>query len=348
MQWGLLMLNPYELGQVAFRKINEIGQDGRNSKTFTAHDLQLNADIVIKQVSKSSLTSPQEYFSESRALYASAHPNVVQLHYACQDASNVFIAMPFYSNGSIKPLISNGAHLTVRRIVVLACQTLSGLHNIHSKGLIHFDVKPDNILLSDRGDAMLSDFGLAKQMLGGVAHPGKFYTSMVPPEVLAGHSKFDLTYDIYQIGLTLYRMCVGNEEFNRQFQTYTNQTDFIRDVRAGTFPDRKRFPPHVPARLRTVIKKCLKVDPAERYQSAIEVANALATVDGPEMDWQLTEVSGTRTWAKNEGGTEIKLQVNAAGHATCVKVSPSGTERRIKAMCRSVTDGEIRTFLGET
>ncbi len=195
---------------------------------------------------------------------------------------------------------------------------------------------------------MLSDFGLAKQMLGGVAHPGKFYTSMVPPEVLAGHSKFDLTYDIYQIGLTLYRMCVGNEEFNRQFQTYTNQTDFIRDVRAGTFPDRKRFPPHVPARLRTVIKKCLKVDPAERYQSAIEVANALATVDGPEMDWQLTEVSGTRTWAKNEGGTEIKLQVNAAGHATCVKVSPSGTERRIKAMCRSVTDGEIRTFLGET
>lgn len=342
------MLNPYDVAQVAFQKITEIGQDGKNSKTFTARDLQLNADIVIKQIAKASLASPADYFAESRALYASAHPNVVQLHYACQDPSSIFIAMPFYSRGSIKPLISRGAHLTVRGIVAFACQTLSGLHNIHSKGLIHFDVKPDNILLSGRGDAMLSDFGLAKQMTGGVAHPGKFYTPMVPPEVLAGQSGFDLTYDIYQMGLTLYRMCVGNEEFNRQFGTYTDQNAFIADVKAGKFPDRKIFPPHAPSRLRTVIKKCLKVDPTERYQSALEAANALAAIDGRELDWQLTVDAGTRIWTKNENGTEIKLEVDAAGSAKCFKKSAGGAERRVRAMCRSVTDGDIRAFLGET
>lgn len=267
---------------------------------------------------------------------------------AVEDASSVFIAMPYYSKGSIKPLISGTSHLTVRRIVALSCQTLSGLHNIHSKGLIHFDVKPDNILLSDRGDAMLSDFGLAKQMTGGVAHPGKFYTPMVPPEVLEGHSTFDLTYDIYQMGLTLYRMCVGNQEFTRQFRSYTDKDAFIADVTGGRFPDRKIFPPHVPSRLRTVIKKCLKVSPTERYRSAVEAANALASIDGPELDWQLTEANGARIWSKNENGTNIRLEVDATGNATCSKKSAAGNERRIKAMCRTLTEGEIRKFLGET
>lgn len=71
MPWGRSILNSYDVGQVAFKKIAEIGQDGKNSKTFTAHDLQLNADIVIKQIAKASLASADDFFNESRALYAS-------------------------------------------------------------------------------------------------------------------------------------------------------------------------------------------------------------------------------------------------------------------------------------
>jgi serine/threonine protein kinase len=342
------MFNPYDAGQVVFSKTAEIGQDGQNSKTFTAHDHQLDAGIVIKQITKESLGDPEEYFKESRALYASAHPNVVQLHYACQDSDHIFIAMPHYANGSLKPHISNGAFLTVRRIVALACQTLSGLHNIHSKGLIHFDVKPDNILLSDRGDAMLSDFGLAKQMTGGVAHPGKFYYAMVPPEVLAGNLAFDLTYDIYQMGLTLYRMCVGNNEFYRQFGQYADEVAFVADVQAGKFPDRKKFPAHIPSRLRNVVKGCLRTDPSERFQSAIEVANALATIDGCELDWRYTYEDGNRTWTKSENSATITLAVGADGKANCVKRNAAGNERRIKAMCGPVTERDIVRFLGET
>lgn len=341
------MFNPIDRGEVEFTKVAEIGQDGQNSKTFTAHDHQLDADIVIKEISKASLVSPAAYFAESKALYASTHPNVVQLHYACQNADSIFIAMPYYSNGSVKPLISNGSHLTVRRIVTLACQTLSAIHNIHSKGLIHFDVKPDNILLSDRGDALLSDFGLAKQMTGGVANPGKAYQK-ISPEALRGQAVFDLRWDIYQMGLTLYRMTVGNVEFGRQFSAYTDALTFKNDVLAGRFPDRKKFPPQAPSRLRTVIKKCLKVDPTDRYQSAIEVANALALVDGAQLDWQLTEAAGTRKWTKNESGTSIVLEVSAAGDAKCLKQKGAGKAQRVTAMCRKVTDTEISRFLGKT
>jgi len=343
------MFNPIDRAEVEFTKVSEIGQDGQNSKTFTARDHQLDADIVIKEIVKASLVSPAEYFAESKALYASSHPNVVQLHYACQNADSIFIAMPFYANGSVKPLISGGSHLTIRRVVTLACQTLSALHNIHSKGLIHFDVKPDNILLSDRGDALLSDFGLAKQMTGGVAHPGKAYSKMIPPEALRGQPAFDLRWDIYQIGLTLYRMTVGNAEFDRQFAAYAGDPNAFRaDVLTERFPDRKRFPPHAPSRLRKVIKKCLKADPAERYQSAIEAANALALVDGPELDWVLTEAGGARTWEKNEGGTKIVLDVGGDGVARCVKQKGAGKALRVAAMCRKVTESEISKFLGET
>lgn len=87
------MFNPIDRGEVEFTKVAEIGQDGQNSKTFTARDHQLDADIVIKEIAKTSLVSPATYFAESKALYASVHPNVVQLHYACQSSDSIFIAM---------------------------------------------------------------------------------------------------------------------------------------------------------------------------------------------------------------------------------------------------------------
>ncbi|PWS22273.1 serine/threonine protein kinase, partial [Enterococcus faecium] len=87
-----------------------------------------------------------------------------------------------YAKGSLKKLMST-RHLTVREIVVIGCQVASGLHNVHSKGLIHFDIKPDNILFSDRGEALLSDFGLTRPFnRSGHAEPFGLYGRMVPPE----------------------------------------------------------------------------------------------------------------------------------------------------------------------
>ena len=85
-----------------------------------------------------------------------------------------------------------------------------------------------------------------------------------------------------------------------------------------------------------------------KLNDAVEAANALALIDGVELDWQLTEHEGARIWEKNENGTRIRLEVDATGNATCSKKSASGNERRVKAMCRPVTDGDIRTFLGKT
>jgi len=74
------MLKPYTLAQVTFEEIEEIGQDGQNSTTFRCHDLQLDAEIVVKKIPKNDLDE-DTYFSEAQALYSSTHPNVVQIHY---------------------------------------------------------------------------------------------------------------------------------------------------------------------------------------------------------------------------------------------------------------------------
>ncbi len=341
------MFKPYQKAELTFDIIREIGQGGQNSRTFVVHDHQLNAEIVAKQIRKDRLNSPTELFAESQALYASAHPHVVQIHYACFDDEHLYLAMPHYHNGSVKNLIT-GRYMTVRQIIAIGCQVLSGLHNIHSKNLIHFDVKPDNILLSPRWEALVSDFGQAKQMnYSGVAVQDRHYGKMIPPEALS-QDHLARTFDIYQVGLTLYRMCNGDENFYAQFSKYGPHNQFDReqfrfDLRNGKFPDRNAFEPHIPSTLRNVIKKCLAVDPAERYQSAVDVANGMAGIEGNCLDWQLLAQSGKKVWTKNDNGTEYELTVDLDGSSACYKSLNGGPRRRVRDACKAhIGDRELR------
>ena len=118
---------------IKFDIIREIGQEGKNSQVFLARDLHLNAEIVIKRVPKAKLDKDQ-FFNESQLLHISSHPNVVPIRYACETEEYIFLALPYYPQGSIKRLMSQ-RFLTMRQVVRLAINFLSGLQNIHSKRL---------------------------------------------------------------------------------------------------------------------------------------------------------------------------------------------------------------------
>ena len=338
---------PYQKAQVSFRKIEEIGQEGQNSKVYRVHDEYLDAEMVIKEVDKKEGFSSDDYFSEARTLYKSIHPNVVQVSYACEDETKIYVASPFYKNGSLKRQMNN-CYLTVKEIIRYSTHTLNGLHNVHSKGLIHFDVKPDNILISDRKEALLADFGLTKVMdKDGIANQPLLYIKQMPPEVFGNREyQFDNRFDIYQIGLTMYRMCIGNASFDAQFEKYKTGEQFGKDVISGKFPDRKAYPLHIPKKLQRVINRCLKPNPEDRYGAAVEVVNGMADIEGSILHWRFIPSKAEQTWEQELDGVTKTISICSMRTSKAYRKGKNTTPRRIKEFCKNnISDSEIIEFL---
>ncbi|WP_416778659.1 serine/threonine-protein kinase [Xenorhabdus budapestensis] len=205
------------------------------------------------------------YFNEARKLYLSAHPNVVQIQYAAQDSNNIYLGLPFYKNGSIHNLM-NEKFLTVSEIIRYSIQFLSGLYHIHTKGLIHFDIKPNNIMLSDRDEALLSDFGLAEKINNaGFASPEMLYNLHRSPESFSDE-ELDFTTDIYEAGVTMYRMLVGHEQFNNEADQLHSTNNPVELILNGAFPF-KNYPLHVPRSIIKIVNKCLEKKKIDINQS---------------------------------------------------------------------------------
>lgn len=345
------MYSLYQKAEVTFQYIKEIGQEGRNSSAYLAHDKNLDANLVIKEIKKKDIIHPKEFFDESRTLYKSSHPNVVQIQYACECDKNIYIALPYYKNGSVKSLMER-RNLTVREIVRFGLHTISALHNIHSKGLIHFDIKPDNILISDRGEALLSDFGLAKHTNeDAVAEQPKMYLKHTAPEYYE-QDHFDARYDIYQLGLSLYRMCNGNTDFDNQFFSFVTEGSFDRkkhydEIKKENFPKRE-YKEHIPSRLISIIGKCLKPSTEDRYTSALDVANDLSSIEGNLLDWAYSSNEEYELWEKNTETHSYRLRRNHNGQSTAEKKTNRGNWTKIRNYCvDSLSKADTKRFLRE-
>lgn len=318
---------------VSFHKIKEIGQEGRNSKVYLAHDKYMDAEIVVKEIPNSEDTQ-EKLLSEAQILYASSHPNVVQIQYACTDDNYIYIAMPFYKNGSLKSLMAKRT-LTAREIIRYAIQFISGVAHIHSKRLLHLDIKPDNILISDNDEALLSDFGLADYTdNNGWYQITKHYIKHTSPETWEdsgnGLGWATVQFDIFQIGLTLYRMCIGDVDFNKQFEAVSiSKEHFLDSLNKKEFPSRDVVLPHIPKALMKIILQCLEVDTSKRYDNVRSILNDLSKIDHDGLDWQYTNTESGHCWSfENAEGLSYKVIANSN---TNYKVTKNGRKYTPKA-----------------
>ena len=322
--------------QLNFETIREIGQEGRNSQVFLAHDKQLDGEIVVKKIQKARIKHAGEYYRESKILHASSHPYVVRVNYGCSDSDFIYIAMPYYKNGSLKSLIDT-RYLSIREVIRYSIQFLSGLNNIHSKGLIHFDIKPDNILLSDSDEALLSDFGLSKAMDSlGFANPDDVYHKQIPPELFSSTEK-TIHFDIYLAGLTLYRLLNGNSHYNDQF-SFASRNDYITAIKKGEIPNRNSYLPHIPKKLRRILNKALSINIEDRHQNVLELINDLSTVD-ENLDLIYSKNGNITEWRLNKSDrfyimTLDSSDLNSQTITTSKTLLHNNRTTRVHDLCR--------------
>ncbi|MCY8706844.1 hypothetical protein [Bacillus phage SPbetaL6] len=297
--------------KLKFKK--EIGAEGKNSTVYIAYDPQLDTDLVIKKINKSEFSKVEDYFAEAQMLYATQHPNIMPIKYASQDHNHIYIAMDFMKKGSLNSLIDK-RYLTPREIIKISLEFLSGVHFMHAKRLIHFDIKPTNILINNANKAIVTDFGTSKYLNDyGFAHPEKLYALHIPPENF-NFGRFSFFSDIYQAGLTIYRLCNGNKFFNEQIRelNITTGQELAEAIAANKFPNKKKYLPHIPKELRKIISKSLSINVEDRYQSILDMMNDLALLEN-NIDWEYNEntnIHSTISFKTDTHISEVSFSIN--------------------------------------
>lgn len=278
-------------------------EEGKNSNTFLMYDPQLDDKFVVKVIEKSKFDNIEDFFKESKILNYVSHPNITKIQHATSDDNYIFISMPYYKNGSLQSLL-NKRFLTLKEIIQISLDFLTGLHYIHTKKLIHFDIKPSNILLNKNDRASLTDFGLSKYVdEDGLSSQSKAYYSHRAPEQLMA-SKTSNATDIYQAGVTLLRMCNGNDFFYKKLKEFSNFQEVSDAIAQNNFPPKNHFLPHIPPRLKRIVKKALKYEVDDRYETVIDMINDISKIE-KNTDWVYNKISeDNMEWiTENNSGT---------------------------------------------
>jgi len=259
-----------------YRILEPLGVGG-SAQVYLARDESLGRDVAIKVLDADAARDGalrRLFVREAQALAKLSHPNIVAVHDVGEADSLPFIVMEHLPGRSLKQLIERDGPLPVADAVRLAVEIASGLAFAHSRGIVHADLKPSNVLLDNEGHARIADFGIARTPQEDATTPQLFATAMyVAPERVEGRP-VTASSDIYGLGLVLYEMLVGHPPF-----TSKSPSVLLRDhvVRQPVPPSHLR--PSLPRELDSVVMRCLAKEPGLRYLRASDVARALAAFD---------------------------------------------------------------------
>lgn len=242
---------------------------------------------------------------EGQHLQQATHRNVVQVLYLVESdvGDGVYLAMRFCEGGSLQGAFDNGP-MRLGEVRRLLTDVSFGLQALHTRGMLHRDIKPGNILCDGKNCWMLGDFGFVTDdlILGYGSAAG--YSDHLAPEIWSGGGTTEKT-DVWALGMTVYRLLHGAEWYN---QSPAPQTI----VANGGFARKLKWLPHIPDGWRRFVRKMLHDDSASRYQSAAQVTNALSALsETPNFS---CKVSGSRVvWIKRAESRIIRVVWNKAG-----------------------------------
>ena len=262
--------------------VGDLLGEGGFAAVFRVREKALARDVAVKVLDLGQTPSPalaERFVREARTSAQLEHPNIVPIYKVGGYKNQVlYIVMRCLEGPSLRHLLETEHRLAVRDAARIASQVSDALGHAHQQGIVHRDVKPDNILLDHDGHVVVTDFGIAKAahdaqegtvsqlttegMVVGTPH----YMS---PEQATGE-RVDARSDIYSLGIVLYQMLAGAPPFDGD----SAQSILMKQATAEPVPIR-RLRADVPPGLAAVIDRTLAKDPAERFQTAAELSQAI-------------------------------------------------------------------------
>jgi serine/threonine-protein kinase len=259
-----------------YRIIRRLGQGGM-ARVFLAQDESLHRQVAIKVLADRHSDDPhfiERFQREARAAARLNHPNIVQVYDQSQGGMS-YIVQEYVEGETLKDLIRRESPLDPRRAITIALQILAALRIAHQQGVVHRDVKPQNILMQPDGKVKVADFGIASA--GGDTEMTEAGSIVGTAQYLAPEQARGLTVgppaDLYALGIVLYEMLSGRVPF--EGDTAVNVA--MRHVQEAPQPLTERNP-LVPVALEAVVMRALAKDPRQRYQSADEMGIELDRV----------------------------------------------------------------------
>src|SRR5262245_35577924 len=252
---------------------------GAMSRVFVAQDPALGRRIVVKVLPRemSAAVNVERFRREIQLAASLLHPHIIPLLSAGAARGIPYYTMPFVDGESLRSRLERDSRLPVDEVVRLGSEVARALDYAHRRGIVHRDIKPDNILLHD-GHALVTDFGIARA-ISAAATGAMVLTDvgMVPgtpaymsPEQITGERELDGRSDVYALGCVLYEMLAGSAPFTGS----TAHAVLLRHLNDPA-PGLRAARPDVPDTIEQAVVTALAKDPAGRFASAAELAAAL-------------------------------------------------------------------------
>lgn len=265
---------PSTLGK--YQIIREIARS--NDIVYEAYDPVMNRRVAVKELAMpSGATDSQKddrikrFMREAKAAGSLVHPNIVTVYEVSEEAGRHYLAMEFLDGETLRKSMDDDGALSPERSVEVAIEVLKGLDFAHKHGVVHRDVKPDNIQILSDGTIKLTDFGIARLTFEpNLTMDGQVFgtPSYMSPEQING-KEIDQRSDLFSVGIVLYEMVAGTKPFTGD------------NVMAISYSIMNYDPPQPPAAnylLWTVLSKVLDKSPALRHDSAEEMIAELKQV----------------------------------------------------------------------
>ena len=242
--------------------IEEIGRSPVGT-IFRARDKSLNRVVALKILNESfrSNNVRREFlFREAQLMATVHHPNIAAVFDLGEQHGDYFLAMELVGGETLGVLLDRQGPFPGTLVRSIAVQTCRGLSHAHEQGLVHLDIKPDNLMLTENHALKIIEFGLAKSLGEGGKESGtKGTPAYMSPEQILGR-QLDSRSDIYSLGITLFECATGKLPFAtgdpRQHHLHT------------PLPDPKKLMPALSDTMRKIILRCAQKEPEERFQSA--------------------------------------------------------------------------------